>query len=121
MSIFHRFHQGHENLKNAVHSYWRQNTFLSPRGKAGKFVMASVYFSLPVIFGYVVVNKIVDNAERNALSTIGGNNNTADTIPQTIKTKNSVQEVNRINLERFLRKQQKQMTKKNPAVVSTTE
>ncbi len=119
---FVRFHNGHENLKNAVHSYWRQNAILSPRGTAGKIFMSCFYFSLPVVFGYVVVNKIVDGTESTIQDRI---ENTSSTTSSTdvpapkigaggwgggvnlATSDKATQDVNRINLERFLKKQRK--------------
>eukprot|EP00536_Pseudo-nitzschia_multiseries_P007722 jgi/Psemu1/196259/e_gw1.184.49.1 len=144
MEAWNRFHDGHEKIKNSVHSYWRQNTFLSPRGTAGKAVMSCVYFSIPVIAGYVLVNEIIDRSEstvheriRIAIATqSGGANANANANaeeaqpqpqpqPQSTETApiigaggwgggvrlagsdRATQDVNRINLERFLRKQRK--------------
>jgi hypothetical protein len=48
------FQTAHERLKHAIHSYWRQNTYLSPRSWVGKVVMSGVYFSIPVVLGYYI-------------------------------------------------------------------
>eukprot|EP00535_Pseudo-nitzschia_heimii_P006535 CAMPEP_0197177204 /NCGR_PEP_ID=MMETSP1423-20130617/2903_1 /TAXON_ID=476441 /ORGANISM="Pseudo-nitzschia heimii, Strain UNC1101" /LENGTH=169 /DNA_ID=CAMNT_0042626725 /DNA_START=88 /DNA_END=597 /DNA_ORIENTATION=+ len=127
----HLFHDGHERVKNAVHSYWRQNTILSPRGKFGKVAMSCVYFSVPVVLGYVVVTKIVDGAESTARERLigGGGGDKKRYIDGATDGRSSIdsrvgaggwgggvhlatsdeqtQDVNRINLERFLKKQRK--------------
>lgn len=120
---FVRFHNGHEKVKNAVHSYWRQNTILSPRGPVGKVVMSCFYFSLPVMFGYVVVNKIVEGSESTIQEKVGDKKTIAAAAAAAPSQKigaggwgggvnlatsdKATHDVNRINLERFLKKQRK--------------
>ena len=89
--------------------------------------MSCFYFSLPVVFGYFVVNKVIDGAEETARERLEGDKkrtigNTTDATSSMaskvgaggwgggvnlatsdIKT----QDINRINLERFLKKQRR--------------
>ena len=142
-----RFHDGHERLKHSVHSYWRQNNILSPRGKVGKVVMGCLYFSIPVVVGYFVVTKVVDRSESTIQERLGGigsvtstsnsnstssnrqssdaNNAETETTPSSSSSTEKVgaggwgggvhlatgdkqtQDVNRINLERFMKKQRR--------------
>jgi hypothetical protein len=131
-----RFHDGHERLKHAVHSYWRQNTILSPRGKLGKVVMSCFYFSIPVVFGYVVVNKVVDGSEstireRFGDTTAASSSSLSSAAPKIgaggwgggvnlATSDRDTQEVNRINLERFLKKQRKLKEKRERAAAAAT-
>mmetsp|Transcript_14586 Transcript_14586/g.31046 ORF Transcript_14586/g.31046 Transcript_14586/m.31046 type:complete len:177 (+) Transcript_14586:186-716(+) len=142
-----RFHKGHERLKNAVHSYWRQNTILSPRGTAGKIVMSCAYFSIPVVVGYLVVTSVVDRSESTVHERLVGSKGNGDGAatsnatgigvggeedrqrqrqrqPQRLPAEKigaggwgggvrlaesdaKTRDVNRINLERFLKKQRR--------------
>jgi len=135
----HRFHEGHEKVKHAVHSYWRQNTILSPKGKFGKVVMSCFYFSIPVVFGYVVVNKVVERSESTiqerfgdttAASLLSSASASASATPKIgaggwgggvnlATSDRDTQEVNRINLERFLKKQRKLKEKRERAAAAT--
>ena len=119
------FHNGHERVKNAVHSYWRQNTILSPKGRFGKVAMSCFYFSLPVVFGYVVVNKVVEGSESTVRERIGDGSfrDTTDSPKigaggwgggvHLVASDRDTQERNRINLERFLKKQRKLKEKRD--------
>lgn len=125
-----RFHDAHERLKHSVHSYWRQNAILSPRGTAGKFFMSCVYFSIPVVAGYFIANEAVAVSESTVQERFGDcsvrSNDTAydrkssnERIEKigagggwgggvNLATSDSkTQEINRINLERFMKKQRK--------------
>ena len=89
--------------------------------------MSCFYFSIPVVFGYVVVTKIIDGAESTARErlgvdkkrTIGGATEGRPPIASRVgaggwgggvhlaTSDEQTQDVNRINLERFLKKQRK--------------
>ena len=91
---------------------------MSPRGTFGKVFMSCFYFSLPVVFGYVVVNEIVDLSEQTVHERIG-DGMFFSTPDQKVgaggwgggvhlaTSDQETQEKNRINLERFLKKQRK--------------
>jgi hypothetical protein len=116
----------HERLKNSVHTYWRQSTILSPRTRFGKLIMGSLYFSIPVVLGYFVVTKVVDMSESTVQERLGGTNsniseeNASEKIGAggwgggvNLATSNKeTQDVNKINLERFLRKHRKSKAKR---------
>jgi hypothetical protein len=118
----------HERLKNSVHTYWRQSTILSPRTRFGKVIMGSLYFSIPVVLGYFVVTKVVDMSESTVQERLGGSSSTGIISGENefekigaggwgggvnLATSNKeTQDVNRINLERFLRKQRKLKAKR---------
>ena len=128
MDLLNRFHEGHERVKHAVHSYWRQNTILSPKGRFGKAVMSCFYFSIPVVAAYFGVNRIADASESAAQERFGDQ---ADAVAKhkhkpteaisvqkigaggwgggvnLATSDRDTQDVNRINLERFLKKQRK--------------
>jgi len=124
---FVKFHGGHERVKNAVHSFWRQNSILSPRGKAGKFVMSCFYFSIPVVAGYFVVTKVVDGSESTVRERLAetdsptslSSSSSSSSLTQKVgaggwgggvhlaSSDRGTQDVNRINLERFMKKQRK--------------
>ena len=63
MNFITRFNDAHERLKHRVHTYWRQNKYLSPRSAGGKFFMSCVYFSIPVVVGYYISTYAVDISE----------------------------------------------------------
>lgn len=50
VSAIRNFRQGHERLKKRVHTAWRY-----PLPKWGQVVMAGVYFTIPVVGGYHVM------------------------------------------------------------------
>lgn len=116
----------HDRLKNSIHTYWRQSTILSPRTRLGKVIMGSLYFSIPVVLGYFVVTKVVDMSESTVQERLGGTNsniseeNASEKIGAggwgggvNLATSNKeTQDVNRINLERFLKKQRKLKAKR---------
>jgi hypothetical protein len=126
-----RFHQAHERLKHTVHSYWRQNRYLSPRSTTGKVFMSCVYFSLPVVIGYYISTAAVEMSESTVPERFGNNhkhdnNGKNQQQPPPVdhdddKDDNKIlgvgvhlvtsdpttQEINRINLERFLKKQRR--------------
>ena len=129
----------HERLKNSVHTYWQQSTILSPRTRFGKVIMGSLYFSIPVVLGYFVVTKVVDIAESTVQERLGGGSNSSSSSSGTAGGSDSgendyeyekigaggwgggvnlatsdkeTKDVNRINLERFLRKQRKLKAKR---------
>jgi hypothetical protein len=133
-SIIQRFSKGHEQLKHRIHSYWRQNTYLAPRTVAGKIFMSCVYFSVPVAIGYYVSTKAVEISEstideRFGKNDAGGSEDSYNTTANTstwsqqeqeennkllgvvgvhmVTNDKDTQEINRINLERFLKKQRK--------------
>jgi len=95
---------------------------LSPRGPVGKVVMSCFYFSLPVMFGYVVVNKIVEGSESTIQEKVGDKKTIAAAAAAPSQkigaggwgggvnlatSDKATHDVNRINLERFLKKQRK--------------
>ena len=98
---------------------------LSPKGRFGKVLMSCIYFSLPVAFGYVVVNKVVEHSESTVKDRIGDGANIA-THRESQKigaggwgggvnlatSDRDTQDVNRINLERFLKKQRRMKEKR---------
>ena len=129
----------HERLKNSVHTYWQQSTILSPRTRFGKVIMGSLYFSIPVVLGYFVVTKVVDIAESTVQERLGGGSSSSSSSSGTAGGSDSgeneyeyekigaggwgggvnlatsdkeTKDVNRINLERFLRKQRKLKAKR---------
>jgi hypothetical protein len=123
-----RIQNGHDRIKHAVHSYWRQNTILSPKGKFGKVVMSCLYFSLPVVVGYFLVTAVVDKSEstvperfgdKNKHETTSSSSPSSSVTPQKIgaggwgggvnlaTSDKETQDVNRINLERFMKKQRR--------------
>ena len=122
VDTIHGFRDGHERLKNSVHSYWRQNRILSPRGTAGKIVMGCFYFSIPVAFGYFVVPVIAEGADATAEERFGkhAGNTSADAGTVGAGTgrwwaggvnlaigDEGDKEANRIHLERFVKRQRK--------------
>mmetsp|Transcript_55838 Transcript_55838/g.135271 ORF Transcript_55838/g.135271 Transcript_55838/m.135271 type:complete len:184 (+) Transcript_55838:98-649(+) len=165
MSFMTRFNDAHERLKHRVHSYWRQNKYLSPRSSGGKFFMSCVYFSIPVVVGYYISTYTVnisestieerfgggttnsqnkndrsggsgdDNATNaassNRISSLGGDKiivgggDGKDPKVEKIGAggwgggvhlvtgDQDTQDVNRINLERFLKKQQREKMKRD--------
>mmetsp|Transcript_49286 Transcript_49286/g.73513 ORF Transcript_49286/g.73513 Transcript_49286/m.73513 type:complete len:164 (-) Transcript_49286:120-611(-) len=119
---YQRFHQSHEQLKHRVHTAWRVP--LPPWGRA---VMGFVYFSLPVVGGYAVMQwaisksvesigergeklKLVDQQEHETSGkdspppTLGGGVKLAESDPRT-------QENNKKMLEAFFRKERKRRRK----------
>ena len=128
----------HERLKNSVHTYWQQSTILSPRTRFGKVIMGSLYFSIPVVLGYFVVTKVVDIAESTVQERLGGGSSSSSSSSGTggsdsgeneyeyekigaggwgggvnlATSDKETKDVNRINLERFLRKQRKLKAKR---------
>lgn len=91
---------------------------LSPKTRVGKVVMGSFYFSLPVIFGYILVNKVVEGSESTVRERIGDGSLRDTESPKIgaggwgggvhlVASDRATQEKNRINLERFLKKQRK--------------
>ena len=126
VDTIHGFRDGHERLKNSVHSYWRQNRILSPRGTAGKIVMGCFYFSIPVAFGFFVVPVIAEGADATAEERFGknGKNTAAEDEAGTVVAgigagrwwgggvnlaigDEGDREANRIHLERFVKRQRK--------------
>jgi hypothetical protein len=121
-----RFSQAHERLKQSIHSYWRQNEYLSPRSTAGKIFMSFVYFSIPVVVGYYVSTMAVEMSESTVEERFGTKtdhptsahanssisiDNPNDKIwgigVHLVSSDEETQEVNRVNLERFLKRQRK--------------
>jgi hypothetical protein len=129
----------HDRLKNSIHTYWRQSTILSPRTRLGKVIMGSLYFSIPVVLGYFVVTKVVDISESTVQERFGGSNGNGISSSSSSSSNSSseennefekigaggwgggvnlatsnkeTQDVNRINLERFLKKQRKLKAKR---------
>ncbi|KAG7357369.1 hypothetical protein IV203_002057 [Nitzschia inconspicua] len=132
ISGMNRFSQAHERLKQSIHTYWRQNRYLSPRSTAGKVVMSCVYFSLPVAIGYYISTAAVEMSESTIEERFGNkynnnnNNNNNRSLPDDrssreedsedklfgigvhlVTSDQETQEINRINLERFLKKQRR--------------
>lgn len=135
VDAIHRFRDGHERLKHSVHSYWRQNTYLSPRGTMGKVVMSGIYFSIPVIAGYWIATRAVAISEATVHERLVDRSSSGDGGPETlalggdkilvgdrvekvgaggwgggvhlVTSDSETQKVNRVNLERFLKKQRK--------------
>ena len=119
-------------MKHAVHSYWRQNTILSPRGRFGKFMMSCFYFSLPVVAAYFGVNKLADASESAAQERFGDQKTIAkDEVKigaggwgggvNLATSDRQTQEFNRINLERFLKKQRKLKKKEEAAAAAARD
>mmetsp|Transcript_47037 Transcript_47037/g.52605 ORF Transcript_47037/g.52605 Transcript_47037/m.52605 type:complete len:140 (+) Transcript_47037:100-519(+) len=125
-----QFREAHERLKHSVHSYWRQNTILSPRSRLGKVIMGSFYFSIPVVLGYYVSTKAVDISESTVQERFGKTDVDSDVLHvdrrdngnekfekigaggwgggvNLATSSKETQEVNRINFERFMKKQRK--------------
>lgn len=87
--------------------------------------MSFFYFSLPVIAGYIGVNKIVNDSESTAHERFGDRSAAKNKLIQSsssnpiigvgglgigvnlVTSDREIQDVNRINLERFLKKQRK--------------
>ncbi|KAG7350502.1 hypothetical protein IV203_009862 [Nitzschia inconspicua] len=131
VSSMNRFSQAHERLKQSIHTYWRQNRYLSPRSTAGKVVMSCVYFSLPVAIGYYISTAAVEMSESTIEERFGNNSNNSSSssnrsLPDDrssreednddklfgigvhlVTSDQETQEINRINLERFLKKQRR--------------
>ena len=118
------FAAGHERLKNAVHAYWRKNPVLSPRTTAGKVVMGTFYFSIPVVLGYALVAPLADRTEaaageRLAAAASGSKSEGSSGRPEKVgaggwgggvrlaESSARTQEINKTNLERFLKKQRR--------------
>jgi hypothetical protein len=59
LEFFKNFGEKHEQLKKRIHK------FRIPLPKWGQRVMGFVYFSLPVMFGYFIMNKTTDIAQQN--------------------------------------------------------
>jgi hypothetical protein len=130
-----RFHNGHDRVKNAVHSYWRQNTILSPRGRFGKVVMSGVYFSLPVVAGYFVVTAVVDQSESTVPDRFGDHTTKHEPTLQSstdlvgaggwgggvnlATSDKQTHDVNKINLERFMKKQRRLKQKREREAAAT--
>ena len=55
-----RFHEAHERLKHRIHHGWRYP--LPPWGRA---VMGCVYFSIPVVSGWYVMQWAISKAHEN--------------------------------------------------------
>eukprot|EP00539_Tryblionella_compressa_P000507 CAMPEP_0178733866 /NCGR_PEP_ID=MMETSP0744-20121128/1027_1 /TAXON_ID=913974 /ORGANISM="Nitzschia punctata, Strain CCMP561" /LENGTH=153 /DNA_ID=CAMNT_0020386085 /DNA_START=277 /DNA_END=738 /DNA_ORIENTATION=- len=124
-----KLNQAHEQLKHAVHSYWRQNRYLAPKSTVGKVFMSCVYFSIPVVIGYYVSTKAVELSESTVEERFGNPGATAESPlkssnkltasqegddkilgvvgVQMVTSDRETQEINRVNLERFLKKQRK--------------
>uniref|UniRef100_A0A7S2R0H2 Uncharacterized protein n=1 Tax=Eucampia antarctica TaxID=49252 RepID=A0A7S2R0H2_9STRA len=51
------FHENHEKLKKYIHTAWRY-----PLPRWGRFVMGSLYFTVPVIGGYQVMQWAIGKA-----------------------------------------------------------
>ena len=136
IGIISRLNDSHERLKHSVHSYWRKNTLLSPRSRSGKVIMGSVYFSIPVILGYLISIKAVAISESTVEERFGDKYSRRYTTATNDATSNKeenverikqgtttsswggggvnlatsdkdTQNVNKINLERFMKKQRK--------------
>ena len=117
-----------------------QNTILSPRGKFGKVVMSCVYFSLPVVAGYFVVTAVVDQSESTVLDRFGAIGNNTNHEPSSESSTEKIgaggwgggvnlatsdkqtHDVNKINLERFMKKQRrlKQKREREAAAAADT-
>ena len=59
MNYLKRFAEGHERLKNRIHSV------RIPLGPAGRFGMGCIYVSTPIIIGYFIMEYCADVAQRN--------------------------------------------------------
>lgn len=59
-SAIRKFHQRHERLKHTVHTAWRY-----PLPKWGRVVMGCVYFSIPVIGGYQVMQWAISKSHES--------------------------------------------------------
>ena len=93
--------------------------------------MSCVYFSLPIMVGYVVFNKIVEGSESTIQERLGDKKRIA-AAPTSQKigagawgggvnlatSDKATQDVNRINLERFLKKQRKLKEKREREAAS---
>ena len=99
--------------------------------------MGSLYFSIPVVLGYFVVTKVVDIAESTVQERLGGGSSSSSSSGtggsdsgeneyeyekigaggwgggvNLATSDKETKDVNRINLERFLRKQRKLKAKR---------
>jgi len=128
LTKIHEFNQAHNRLKHTVHTTWRYP--LPPWGRA---VMACVYFSIPVVAGYYVSTYAAGKSEATIEERFGGVSKSniqgfGDKIvvhdesgERTQKvgaggwgggvrlatSDEETQEINRVNLERFLKKQRR--------------
>ncbi|CAJ1948309.1 unnamed protein product [Cylindrotheca closterium] len=132
----HEFTQAHNRLKHTVHTAWRY-----PLPPWGRFLMGCFYFSIPVTGGYYLMSKTVSKSEETMHQRLGsgvdGEGGKIQGIGQHAVIKDQsgervekvgaggwgggvhlansderTQDVNRINLERFLRKQRKLKAKR---------
>lgn len=129
-SAIRTFHQRHENLKRTVHTAWRY-----PLPKWGRVVMGFVYFTIPVIGGYQVMQWAISKShasigkhgeflEKKDIEGIGNYRVKEDGTKEQVGaggvgggvrlavSDNKTQEQNRQMLEAFFRQQRRKERKK---------
>jgi len=133
LTKLHEFNAAHNRLKHHVHTAWRYP--LPPWGRA---VMGFVYFSIPVVVGYTVSSWVVSqseatveerfaNIDKNSVQGLGDKVVVKDESGERTEvvgaggwgggvrlatSDQETQDINKVNLERFLRKQRRMKEKR---------
>mmetsp|Transcript_15101 Transcript_15101/g.32891 ORF Transcript_15101/g.32891 Transcript_15101/m.32891 type:complete len:149 (+) Transcript_15101:51-497(+) len=128
-SALRNFHQKHERVKHTVHTAWRY-----PLPPWGRFVMGCIYFSIPVVGGYAVMQwaisksweSIGERGEKLRLKSVEGRGDVATLEDGTdrkigaggfgmgvhlAQSSAEDQERNRQMLERFFKKERRRRKK----------
>lgn len=130
LTKIHEFNTAHNRLKHHVHTAWRYP--LPPWGRA---IMGCVYFSIPVFVGYGFSSWIVSQSEATVEERLAGSGSASKSIQglgdktivkdesgerverigaggwgggvHLVTSDQATQDINRVNLERFLKKQRR--------------